>query len=448
MFSIASRHIPNRVDRRLHAVTWQAIQPFLVALAIGLLLGLERERSHTRRLPAGSRSFALLSLAGAATASVGQWAVVAGLLAVGLLLALAYFRTSEHDPGTTTTIAALVTYLLGVLAYSRPSEAVALAVVVAGLLVSKNRIHRFAREIVSDIELEDAIKFFVVAFVILPLLPNRDIGPYGVLNPAKVWLLVVLLTGIGWVGYIGVRALGAERGLLVTGLAGGFVSATATTASMGRLSRTTTSVRAPLAGALVASLATFVQLLVVIGFVDSNVLRSLWPPVAAGAAVLVGVAAIVYRGGRVGRSDSAESHVAEGHGAEGHGAEGHGAESNPPSRPFTLRPALVLAAVLTLALLVGRWGADVLGPQGAVLAAAAAGLADAHAGAIAATSLAAKGDISVGTALVAIAAALASNLLVKAVLAFTSGGRRFGLWFAAGMTVPALVFGVALSFAV
>ena len=102
--------------------------------------------------------------------------------------------------------------------------AVALAVVVAGLL-SKARIHHFAREVVSEVGVEDAIRFLVVAFVILPLLPDRNLGPYGVLNPSKVWLLVVLLTGIGWFGYIGVRALGREQGLLVTGLAGGFVSA-------------------------------------------------------------------------------------------------------------------------------------------------------------------------------------------------------------------------------
>lgn len=412
-------------------MSWQQIQPFLVALAIGLLLGLERERSHNRKLPAGSRSFALLSLVGAVAASVDTWAVVVGLAGVGVLLALAYFRTSEEDPGTTTEIAALVAYLLGALAYTRPAVAVALAVVVAGLLVSKTRIHRFAREIVSEVELEDAIKFFVVAFVILPLLPDRALGPYGVLNPAKVWLLVVLLTGIGWLGYIGVRALGPERGLLVTGLAGGFVSASATTASMGRLSRTATGVRAPLASALVASLATFVQLLIVIGLVDVEVLRRLWPPVLAGAVVLIGVAAFVYRGAtRAHRNDP---------------DDGEDVEAAAASRPFALRPALVLAAVLTVALLVGRWGADVLGPKGAVLAAFAAGLADAHAGAVAAASLAAQGSVTVDTALTAIAAALGSNLLVKIVLAFTAGGRRFGLGFLAGMAIPAAVFGAALT---
>lgn len=412
---------------------WQQIQPFLVALAVGLLLGFERERSHHRELPAGSRSFALLALVGAVAASFGTWTVVVGLAGVVAMLALAYFRTSADDPGTTTEIAAVVAYLLGALAYTRPGLAVALAVVVAVLLVSKGRIHRFAREIVSEIELEDAIKFFVVAFVILPLLPDQGVGPYGVLNPAKIWLLVVLLTGIGWVGYIGVRALGPQRGLLVTGLAGGFVSATATTASMGRVSRTVAGVRAPLAGALLASLATFVQLLVVIGLVDVEVLRRLWLPVLAGLLVLLVVAALVYRGASiVPDQDPAEPD-----------------EPQPiPGRPFALRPALILAAVLTGALLVGRWGAEVLGPRGAVLAAFAAGLADAHAGSVAAASLAAKGDITVDTALISVAAALGSNLIVKTVLAFTAGGRRFGIGFLAAMAVPSLVFGAALTAAV
>lgn len=403
-------------------MTWQQLQPFLVALAIGLLLGFERERSHGGRVSAGSRSFALLSLVGAVAAAIDPWAVVVGLLGVVALMALAYFRTSEEDPGTTTEIAAVGAYLLGALAYTRPALAVALAVVVAVLLLSKARIHRFVREIVSEIELEDAIKFFVVAFVILPLLPNRDIGPYGVLNPAKVWLLVVLLTGIGWLGYIGVRALGPQRGLLVTGLAGGFVSATATTASMGRLSRTVTDVRAPLAGALVGSLATFVQLLVVIGLVDSDVLRRLWPAVLAAATVLTVIAAAVYRTATRAVATDADAVVI------------------PASRPFALRPALVLAAVLTFALLVARWGAEVLGARGAVLAALAAGFADAHAGSVAAASLAAKGDITVDTALLAISAALGSNLLVKCVLAFTAGSRRFGLGFLAGMAAPTAVF--------
>ena len=406
-------------------MSWSALQPYLVALAIGLLLGFERERSHERALPAGSRSLALLALLGAVAATFGPAAVIAGLAGVAALMVVAYFRTSSEDPGTTTEIAAVVAFLLGALAYSRPGVAVALAVVSVVLLISKSRIHRFARDVVTEVEMEDAIKFFVVAFVVLPLLPDQPMGPYGVLNPAKVWLLVVLLTGIGWVGYVGVRALGAERGLLVTGMAGGFVSASATTASMGRLSRTA-GLRAPLASALAASLATFVQLLIVIGYVDPAVLCRLWLPVLAAALVLAAIAAYVYRSARHENHDNPV------------------ANRIPADRPFALKPALVLAAVLVFALLVGRWGAEALGPQGAVLGAFGAGLADAHAGSVAAASLAAKGAITVGTALAAIAAALGSNLLVKIALAFSSGGRRFGLGFLAGMAVPALVFGVVL----
>jgi uncharacterized membrane protein (DUF4010 family) len=275
------------------------------------------------------------------------------------------------------------------------------------------------------------LQFGALMFIVLPLLPDRPLGPYGVLNPAKVWLLVVLLTGIGWLGYIGVRALGPQRGLLVTGLAGGFVSASATTASMGRLSRTAVGLRAALASALAASLATFLQLLIVIGYVDAAVLRRLWLPVVAAAVVLVGVAAAVYRGAGRDHPDAAAD-----------------VATVPAGRPFALRPALILATVLVCALLVGRWGAAVLGPQGAVLASFAAGLADAHAGSIAAASLAAQGDITVDTALAAIAAALGSNLLVKIALAFAAGGRRFGLGFTAGMAAPAAVFGAVLTLVV
>ncbi|MCB0924373.1 MAG: MgtC/SapB family protein [Mycobacterium sp.] len=405
-------------------MTWQQMVPFLVALAIGLLLGLERERSHGGIAAAGSRSFALVALLGAVAAGLGPAALAAGLAGLGVLVAVAYLRTSDADPGTTTEIAVLLGYLLGALAYSRPALAVGLAVVTTVLLVSKARIHRFVREVVSEVELEDAIKFFVVAFVILPLLPDRDLGPYGVLNPAKVWLLVVLITGIGWLGYIGVRALGPARGLLVTGLAGGFVSASATTASMGRLSRTDVGVRAPLASALVASIGTFVQLLIVIGLVDVEVLSRLWPPVLAGALTLTGVAVIVAHG------------------------SSRGAPAGPPqpvSRPFAIRPALVLAALLTSALIVARWGAAQFGADGAVAAAGAAGLADAHAGAVAGASLAAKGDITVETAVLAVSAAMGSNLLVKFLLAGVAGGRRFASGFVAGMALPALVYGAVLT---
>ena len=348
------------------------VLPFVYALAIGLLLGFERERSH-RGGPAqaeGSRTFALLGLLGALTATFGGWAIVFGLVAVSLLLAVGYRRTSADDPGTTTEMAALATYLLGALAVSRAPLAAGLAVIAAALLVSKGRIHAFARDIVTDTEMEDAVKFLVVVFVVLPLLPDQDVGPYGVLNPRRIWLLVVALTGISWVGYIVVRAFDPRRGLMVTGLAGGFVSATATTGSMGRLSRTATSLPATVAGAQIASIATLVQLAAIVAVVNRTVVEQLWPSLVAGALVL---STIVWWGYR--HADPADTDPADTDEAEPSATQIAG-------RAFVLAPAMLLAGILTLALLVSRWGAAALGPQGAVLASGAAGLADAHAGAI------------------------------------------------------------------
>ena len=155
-------------------MSWDQAQPFLIAPAVGLLLGFERERSHARRLPAGSRTFALLSLMGVVAASISVGLIVAGAVVVGGLMMLAYQRSNADDPGTTTEVAAIVAYLLGALTWTRPALAVGLAVVVAGLLISKERLHHFARDVVTELEVEDAVKFFVVAFVVLPLLPNKQ----------------------------------------------------------------------------------------------------------------------------------------------------------------------------------------------------------------------------------------------------------------------------------
>ncbi len=406
-------------------MTIEQLLPYLSSLAIGLLIGFERERSHRAgaKQAAGSRTFALLALCGTLAERVSPWAVVAGVAVVGTLAALGYRRTSGDDAGTTTEVAELTTFLLGALAFDQAALAAGVAIVFVVLLSSKELIHSFVREVVTDTEVEDALKFLVVAFVVYPLLPDRDLGPYGVLNPAHIWRLVVLLTGVSWAGYIAVRILGPRRGLLVTGLAGGFVSASATTASMARLHRDGTPLPAAVAGAQLASVATFVQLVAVLGVVSSEVAARLWP--AAGAATVV-LSGIAWAGQR--RTPAAT-----------------GPDARPGGRPFALRPALVLTGLLTAALLVGRAGAEALGSSGAVLAAGAAGLADAHAGALAATTLHESGQLDLATSLLAIVAALGTNTVVKGVLAFSAGGRAFGLRFLAGVLPAMLIFGGVLA---
>jgi uncharacterized membrane protein (DUF4010 family) len=401
-------------------VSLDDLLPFLYALAIGLLIGAERERSHPDQPTklAGARTFAVVALCGATASFLDPWLVVAGLPVLGALMVVGYQRRSVTDPGTTTEVALLATYLLGAMTNEHAPLAAALAIITTVLLMAKAPIHAFARDIVTEPELEDALKFLVLAFVVLPLLPDSDLGPYGALNPRKIWLIVVALTGISWVGYIAVRTLGPRRGLLLTGLAGGFISASATTATMARRAKLTATVTTPVAAALLASLATFVQLVGILAVAAPSIVGYVWPAAVVGAGLIAIVALLGYRragGGEPEVGISGDSQVA------------------PADRPFALRPALVLAAILTGALLLGRWAAEVLGAQGAILAAGAAGLADAHAGALAPATLHETGDLDLAPALVAIGVAVAANTITKLAVAAAAGGTRFALRFAGGL---------------
>ncbi|MET9232265.1 DUF4010 domain-containing protein [Lentzea sp. NPDC003310] len=398
-----------------------ALGHLATALAIGLLLGVEREHdnAHNSTRPAGSRTFPLIALAGAVSAALSPIALGVALAAVGALVIAWYMRTSE--PGATTEIAAIATFLLGALAWHRPELAVPVGVAAAALLAAKRPLHRFARKVVSDQDVRDAMILFVVAFVVLPLLPNRPLGPYGVLNPARVWWLVIAVTVIGWAGYVAARAFGERWGLLVTGIAGGFVSGSATTAVMARRYRTVGA--AVLPGAVAVNLATLAQIVAVTAIASPPVALRLLPAVGAGAVVLLAeVTWLVWR------TKPAE------------------AESDEPavSRPMSLKAALSLAAVLVLFLVLTRAAADWLGGGGVVAAGALGGLADAHAAAIAAASLAPQ-SIPVHVAVLACGAALATNTVVKLVLAAVAGGLRFALRLAAWLAPVVVAVGLGMA---
>jgi uncharacterized membrane protein (DUF4010 family) len=395
---------------------WQALG---VALAVGLLVGAERERSKAGSGSAGIRTFALASLLGALTAVVPVAAGVAMATGLVLLTVVGYVASGERDPGVTSEVALLVTLGLGALTPGRPAHAVAGAVVLTVLLASKDSLHHFVRQTVTDRERTDALKFFVAAFVVLPLLPTGHVGPYGVWVPQRVWLLVVLITGIGWVGYAATRALGARRGLLVTGLAGGFVSGTATTGTLAARTRTGTPAPLALAGAAMASVATLVQLIVLTALVSADLSVRLLPGASAGAAVLLAEAWVLSRraAGEPGPEQPAEA-----------------------GRPFALAPALVLAAVISLVLLLATWLTETRGAAGSVLAAAAGSLADVHAAALAMATLVDRGSLDVPSATLAIAAGLATNTCSKLVASLVAGPR-----FTATLLLLFLPVGAALA---
>ena len=405
-------------------LTAGALAHLATALAIGLLLGLEREHANAGdpQRPAGSRTFPLISLAGAIAAAMSPILAAVGLGAVGALVFAWYWqslRSDDPDVGATTEVAALCAYLLGVLAWHRPELAVPVGVTVAVLLASKRPLHRFATNLVSNKDITDAMTLFVVAFVVLPLLPNRPLGPYGVLNPARIWWLVIAVTLIGWAGYLGARALGRRWGLLVVGFAGGFVSGSATTAVLGRRFRTVGTGVLP--GTLAINLSTLGQLVAVTFVANPAVAVRLLPAAGAGAVVLL--AEIAWLSRRTTREEVDDDPML--------------------TRPMSLRAALSLTLLLVTLLVITRAAADWLGGGGVVTAAALGGLADAHASSMAAASLAPQA-ISVNTAVLACGAALATNTVVKLVLAGIAGGPRFAALLGAWLLPVAAVVTVGL----
>jgi len=248
-----------------------------VALAIGFLIGIERERSKgtgPQRAVAGLRTFTLISLAGALSLWIGGvYVFIATGGIVGILIAVGYVRTREVDPGITTEIAMVVTLLLGGLAVREPRLAAAVAVVVAILLAFRGTAHNWVKSVLTDEEVRDGLLLAGAALVILPLTPTEPIDPWGVFQPRKLWLLAVLVMAINALGYVALRALGARTGLAVAGLMSGFVSSTATIGAMGARTKSHPELhKGAVAGATASSVATVIQLAIVIGLVSM-----LWP---------------------------------------------------------------------------------------------------------------------------------------------------------------------------
>ncbi len=194
---------------------------FAAALGAGLLIGIERERrkgTGRGRAPAGVRTFALAALAGAGAAALSQPLLVAvGALLISTLSAIAYWRNRSQDPGATTALAFLVTYLIGVLAIKHAILAAGGSVVVTALLASRHRLHRFSVDILTESELRDALVFAAAVLILLPLMPNKDVAWAAGVNPRRIWALVVLFMALQAAGYVAQRAAGARVGLRAVG---------------------------------------------------------------------------------------------------------------------------------------------------------------------------------------------------------------------------------------
>jgi uncharacterized membrane protein (DUF4010 family) len=385
----------------------EAAKSLGAALGIGILIGIEREHrkgEEPGRAAAGIRTFSLVSLAGAIAKLLGDpvlLGVVGALVTGGALLS--YLRTNKTDPGLTTEVALVVTFLLGTMAVSNLALAVGTGVLVALILASRTQLHRFARQTLSAKEIEDFLILAAAALVVLPLLPNRGIGPYGAVNLFTLWRLVVIIMTINGAGYIALRALGAKYGLVLAGFVSGFVSSAATIGGMGARSRANKQITVPaIAGAVLSSCATVLQMLVLVGATSPATLRRiLLPMLAAGAVSVVFGAASSLRAARMPAPDV------------------------PPGRAFDLKAALLLATTVSLVMILSSLCLRWLGDRGLILAIALAGFADTHSAAISAATLVQSGSISPATGAVPILCAFTTNTVTKVVVAYSTGTKQF-----------------------
>ena len=271
------------------------LRDLAVALALGLLIGLQRER--TAGTLAGIRTFALIALAGAVAGSLaadwGGWLVIVGLAAVAGTLAVGNairMRAGDLDPGTTTEMAGMVTFLVGAaLPLGHVTEAIVVGGATAVLLQFKGPLHRLADRIGPE-EARAIFRLVLVAAVVFPVLPNRTFGPYGVLNPREIWLMVILIVGISLVAYLAYRLLGERGGTLAAGLLGGLISSTATTVSQARKGRGAGTAAAA-SVIVLASTSLYPRILGEIAVVNPAMLSRAAPPLLVMTASMV-VAAV------------------------------------------------------------------------------------------------------------------------------------------------------------
>jgi uncharacterized membrane protein (DUF4010 family) len=389
-----------------------------VALGIGLLIGVDRERRKGEgvgRAAAGLRTFAITSLLGAASMEIGG-PVLLSVTTAGVLTlaALAYYRTHSEDPGLTTEIALALTLVLGGLAVREPLEAAALAVAAAILLAARTPMHRFVQDVLTQAELRSALIFAAATLVVWPVLPDRYLGPFDAINLRSVWSVVILIMAISACGYIAVRALGSQYGLPAAGFASGFVASSATIAAMGAKVVAEPRLLGPaVAAAVLSTVATVAQISIVVAATSPETLLALAVPL-----ILAGFAAVAY--GLIF--------------AFGVGDAPTDAPSN-PGEAFSFRSALLLAALLAVVLVATAALRTWFGDSGLFAAAAMAGFADAHATAVSIASQVAAGKMAAHDASMPILLGFTTNSITKIILAVASGSRAFALRVVPGLII-------------
>lgn len=402
--------------------TLDLFQRLGLALAIGLLIGLERgwqERDVAEGgRVAGLRTFALIGLIGGICGALEPrlGGIAVGLAFASLAAILAAFRWLEaghdRDYGITTLIAALLTFLLGLYAVMGDMTAAAAAGVASAiLLASKRAAHEILKRITWE-ELRASLILLAMSFIALPLLPDRTVDPIGALNPHEIWILTILIAAVSFIGYVAIKLIGEEKGVLAGGAIGGFVSSTATTLNYANLARSFPQQRLTLsAGAILANLVMAVRAIVLVLIAGPQPAKLVALPLA-GFMLGSGLVAAAYIHRTAGKAETDAQPLAL-------------------KNPFEITMALKFGALLALIFMVAKWLQGIAGAKGIFVLSTIAGLADIDA-MVVTSAHSASGTLGVGDAAIAILIAIASNTVSKVALGAVAGGMRMGLQLALG----------------
>jgi uncharacterized membrane protein (DUF4010 family) len=374
---------------------------FAAALGLGLLLGIERERKRDAELFFGGvRTFALIALLGAVGAFMERelnqgWLIIAAFVALSALVIVSYATTAARgELGITTEISSMLAFIVGALCGWQHVGVASVATVVCLLLLTfKDFLHRLARR-VELADIEATLTFAVISVIILPLLPNQNFGPppLDVINPYKIWLMVVLIAGLNFLGYVLVKVLGNEHGLALTGILGGLVSSTAVTLSFSQRSRREPEMSSAFVLAIViAWTIMFLRVVIMVGIINRALAASL--AVALGCMALAGllVCLALWR-----RRAHETGVVAAG------------------ANPFELGEAIKFGLLFGIVTIVAKAAEVYLGATGLYLAGAVAGATDVDAIALSMANRATTTPESIKIAAYTIVIAVISNTLVKA----------------------------------
>ncbi len=426
---------------------WILIRSLVISLALGAIVGLERESHREPESSFGSvgvRTFALAALLG--TVSVLAKDILEFLpYLVGtgyFLLLVAFFwherRATDHEVGITTQVSAMVVFVVGVLVPTMPLFAASVAVIVAIVLALKRYTSRFVR-LLTPAEIVSTMKFLLVTVVLLPLLPNQAVDPWGFYNPREIWLLVVLISGISFMAYFAIRFMGARRGLTLTGILGGMASSTAVTLAMSRQVRQQPESKTVLlSAALAITLANafmFVRVTIAVGVINIALLSTLWVPFVVMA--IPGTLIAITMWLLLSRHMASRTSVDE--------EEELPDEELDLRNPFELVPALRFAVLLTAIIGGANFLQQIYGGGAIYVAAVFGGLAETNAISLAVARLENMGEITAQVATQAIVVAILANSFVKAGLASAIGSRRLGIYVALGL-VPIMGAGLGATF--